>query len=160
MLETMHEKIVAFLEGRGVEYEKMQHEHVHSSADAAKTRGTKLEEAAKALVLETKSGKMFMCVVSGHRRLDLKSIKVLVGEKNVSLAHPDRVLERTGCKVGTVPPFGNLFEAPLHMYADEDIFTRDHVVFSAATHNDSIRMKSDDWARVTGAEVVDIGREN
>ncbi|MDD9953758.1 MAG: hypothetical protein OXR66_05470 [Candidatus Woesearchaeota archaeon] len=155
----MYQKIITFLDEHGVEYEHFEHEHVHSSADAAKVRGTKLEEAAKALILQSKSGKIFQCIVAGHRKLDLKAIKKLIGEKNISLAHPDVVFQETGCKVGTVPPFGNLFEKPLQVYADKELLTRDHVCFSVASHNHSVRMKSADWARLTNAAVHDIGKE-
>ncbi len=159
MTLKMFEKIKSFLNEKGIDYKVMEHEHVHSSADAAKVRGTKLEEAAKALVLKTKSGVVFQAVVSGHRRLSLKKLKKLLGENNLSLAHPDVVLETTGCKVGTVPPFANLFPKKLDIYADKEIFSRDYVVFSAGTHNHSIRMKSEDWKIVTGAKPVDIGKE-
>lgn len=150
--------IYRLLDEHAMSYEKLSHEHVHTSEDAAKMRGTKLEEAAKALILATKSGKIIQCVVSGHRRLDLKKLKDIIGEKNLSLAHPDQVFTATGCKVGTVPPFGNLFRIPI--YADSDIFSREYVVFSAGTHHDSVRMKSGDWKAVTGAVVVDIGKEH
>jgi len=122
-------------------------------------RGTKLEEAAKALVLETGSGRVIMCVVSGHRRIDLKALKVLLGEKNVSLAHPEKVLSETGCPIGTVPPFGNLFDKPLSIYADQDVFAREHIVFSAGSHHHSVRMRADDWRHLVNPIVVDIGKE-
>lgn len=150
--------IIALLEKEGVEYERFEHEHVHSSHDAAKVRGTRLEEAAKALVLETGSGRIVQCVVSGHRKLDLKKVKAVLGEKNAALAHPGKVLEATGCPVGTVPPFGNLFGVPV--YADADIFTREHVVFSAGTHHHSVRMGARDWQRIVGAQEADMGKED
>ncbi len=154
-----YHKILAVLGGAGVPYEHLEHEHVHSSEDAAKVRGTKLEEAAKALVLKTGSGEFLQCVVAGHRKLDLRKIKSFLGEKNVALAHPDEVLARTGCPVGTVPPFGTLFDPPLRTLADTEVFSRDHVCFSAASHYHSIRMASQDWKSIVGAEVVDIGKE-
>ncbi|MBR9700509.1 YbaK/EbsC family protein [Candidatus Woesearchaeota archaeon] len=156
MTEETYKEILKKLDEAGVNYEKLEHEHVHSSEDAAKVRGTSLEEAAKALVLQSKSGKIFLCVVSGHRKLDLRKIKKIIGEKNCSLAHPDVVFEATGCKVGTVPPWGNLFDIPI--YADEELFTREHVVFSAGTHHNSIRMLAEDWERLVGAERADIGK--
>jgi len=154
----MYRKIVRLLDDAGVSYETFEHEHVHSSADAAKVRGTKIEEAAKALVLAKGDGTLFQCIVSGGRRLDLKKIKTLLDEKNVSLAHPDKVFDATGCKVGSVPPFGNLFDSLLPMYADQELFTREHIVFCAGSHHHSVRMLANDWLTLTGAEMVDIGK--
>jgi prolyl-tRNA editing enzyme YbaK/EbsC (Cys-tRNA(Pro) deacylase) len=159
-MSDMFEKIIAFLKEHNVSYEIFEHEHVHSSKDAALVRGTKLEEAAKALIFETGSGKLVQCIVSGHRKIDLKTLKGLLNEKNISLAHPDKVLSATSCPIGTVPPLGNLFTPPLPVYADEDIFARDHVVFSAGTHYKSIRMQSQDWKRLVHPMIVRIGREN
>lgn len=154
----MFHKIVELLKSRNVQFDLYSHTHVHSSADAAQIRGTSLEEAAKALVLETGSGKIIQCIVSGHRKIDLKKLKDLLGEKNISLAHPDKVLSATGCPVGTVPPFGNLFDPPLSVYADEGIFARDHVVFSAGSHYRSVRMRAADWRLVVQPIVGDIGK--
>lgn len=154
----MFHRIIAFLDQNRVEFELYTHGHVHSSEDAAKVRGTSLEEAAKALVLETGSGSLVQCIISGHRRLDLKRIKQLLGEKNVSLAHPEKVLSATGCPVGTVPPFGNLFHQPLPVYADADIFTRPHIVFSAGSHYRSVRMLGEDWKRLVRPQVCEMGK--
>ena len=132
---------------------------MHTSADAAKVRGTRLEEAAKALVLkDRRRDELFMCVISGHRRLDLKLIKELRKSKNLSLADPDEVYAATGCRVGTVPPFPLLFA--MEGYADECIFDNDHVVFSAARHVKSIRMKISDWRDLAGVRIAALAGRN
>ncbi len=154
-----YRRIVALLRSEGVAHEEFAHGHVHSSEDAASVRGTRIEEAAKALVLETGSGRLVQCIVAGHRRADLRKLKALLGERNVSLAHPAKVLAATGCPIGSVPPFGNLCEPPIPVYADAELLTRDHVVFSAGSHYRSVRMRAQDWARLSGATVADIGKE-
>jgi len=155
----IHGRIIGLLEENGCGYELLKHGYVHTSADAAKVRGTRLEEAAKALVLKDRTNsKIFMCVVSGHKRLDLKRIKALLGSKNVSLAHPDEVFAATGCKVGTVPPFPILFG--LEGYADEGIFEHEHVVFSAASHYKSVRMRAQDWKTVAGVVVEQLAKQD
>ena len=155
---VLYHRIIALLKSSGVPFEHYDHEHIVTSADAARVRGTVLEEAAKALVLHLGNGELVQCVVNGHRRLDLKEVKRLLGEKNVALAAPDAVLARTGCTVGSVPPFGNLFEPPMRVIVDKEVFAREFLVFSAATHHHSVRMRSDDWLRLTGAQVEEIGK--
>ncbi len=154
---AVHERIIGLLRSRGIPFTLLEHDHVHTSADAAKVRGTRLEEAAKALVLKDRTNdKLFMCVVSGHRRLDLKLIKEMLHAKNVSLASPDEVLVATGCEVGTVPPFPVLFG--MDGYADEGIFENERVVFSAASHYKSIRMRAEEWKAVAGVAVAGLAR--
>jgi Ala-tRNA(Pro) deacylase len=162
MTSPLYHKILALLRGSAVEFEHYEHEHVHHSHEAAKVRGTKLEEAAKAIVLAAGKGdgkRIVMCIVSGHRRIDLKTLKSLLGEKNVSLATPEDVLAATGCTIGSVPPFGNLCSPPIPVYADADVFSREHLVFSAGSHNHSVRMRTADWRKVVAPTVVDIGKD-
>ncbi len=155
-MANVHERILALLEGRA--YELLEHGHVHTSEEAAKVRGTKLEEAAKALVLKDRAKKeLFMCILSGHRRLDLKKIKVLRNSTNVSLADPAEVDRKTGCKVGTVPPFPALFK--LEGYVDQGVLDNEFVVFSAASHHKSIRMRSGEWQAVAGVTPEELARE-
>lgn len=144
---TVLEKILSLLKGK--DYEHLTHKHVHTSADAAKVRGTNIEQAAKAIVLrERKSGEFYMFVLGGDRRIDLKTVKKdILGVKNISLASPDEVLKLTGCTVGSVPPFGNLFGIPV--YFDQHLLdTQEEIVFSAGTHFDSVRIKTQDYLDV------------
>ena len=148
------ERIKKLLLHNGCSFELFEHAHVHTSEDAAKVRGTKLEEAAKALVLKEKvSGNLCMFIVAGNRKLDLKVIKKdILQVKNVSLAHPDEVLSVTGCPVGSVPPFGNLFGLPV-FFDEHFVRTQEFMVFSAGTHTDSIKMSVKDFLEVVKADV-------
>jgi len=158
--EITHEKIINLLKSSKVDFEQLNHDHVHTSLDAASTRGNSLEQAAKALVLkEKKNGEFFMFIVGGNRKLDLKIIKKdVLKVKNISLAPPDEVFEKTGCKVGTVPPFGNLFN--LKTYFDKNLLdTQEEIFFSAATHFDSVKMKTKDFVKVTNPIIESYSKE-
>jgi len=155
-------QIKKILDEAHVDYTHLTHDHVHTSADAALIRGTNIEDAAKALILKTefkdetgsKTFNFIQVVIPANMRIDLKKLKIILDSKNVSLASPDEVLERTGCTVGSVPPFGKLFNIP--MYMDESILKKDFIVFSAGTHNDSIQMKAQDYFEILEPNVVEI----
>lgn len=158
---SVFDNIIYYLENEGLEYDLLEHDHVHSSEQAANIRGTHLEEAAKALVLKGKDGiivKYFMCVVSGHKRLDLKKVKAVTGLPNVALAHPDKVLEITGLPVGKIPPFPFLFD--LDGYVDTGVLENEKVCFSAASNYKSIVMKSAEWCVIASVPNADIAQEN
>ena len=149
MAKDTFSKIKKLLDETGVTYQHLEHEHVHTSHDAANVRGTDIKQAAKAIVLkEKKSGDLFMFVLGGDRRIDLKTVKKkILGVKNISLAPPQDVLEKTGCTIGSVPPFGTLFGLPV--YFDEHLKeTQERIVFSAGTHNDSIKMRTQDYLSI------------
>ncbi|MFH1174069.1 MAG: YbaK/EbsC family protein [archaeon] len=133
------------LNEHNIAYEHLQHGYVRTSEDAARTRGTSIENAAKALVLKTDQNTFVQIVLSGAQRADLKRVKTILDVKNVALASPEEVLALTGCTIGSVPPFGQLFGMQVIM--DEDLLTKDYVVFSAGTHHDSIRLHPRDYVR-------------
>jgi Ala-tRNA(Pro) deacylase len=156
--------ITAAITAAGFDYELLEHEFVHSSEDAAKTRGTDLREAAKALVFQAKwkdgrtpNAELVMCVVSGHKKIDMKKVKKLHDCKNITLADPEDVRRATGCVVGTVSPFPTLFG--LTGYADKGVLENADVVFSIASHHKSVRMRAANWQVVSGASIEDLAKE-
>lgn len=155
-------QIKEILDRNKVEYTHLTHEHVHRSEDAAKIRGTNLDEAAKAIVLKVEKrdpekGKYYdfiQVVISGDQRIDLKKLRTIFNSRNVALASPDEVLEKTGCTIGSVPPFGILFK--MKVYMDDGLLEKERIVFSAGTHTDSIIMKPADYIKIVNPEVVDV----
>ncbi len=152
----LHARILALLEDSGIAFDHLEHEYVHTSQEAARARGTQIEDAAKALIFETRSGKLVECIVSGHRRVDVNKLRNVLGEKHIALATPERVLEVAGCAVGCVPPFGNLFSPPLPIYVDQEVLKRERIVFSAGSHCHSIRMRPEDWLKLVQPLVADL----
>lgn len=152
MSEKTFEKIKELLVGKN--YHVYHHEKVQTSKEAAEVRGTKLEEATKALVMIGE--KPIMVIVAGHRRVDYKKLKKMLRTKKIKLAEPDHVLEITDCEIGSVPPFGNLFELPV--YVDISV-NNEYIVFSAGTHYDSIRMKRNDFLTIVKPSIGDFGKD-
>ena len=152
------EKILGLLKSKNIFFEHLKHEHVHTSHDAAKIRGNSLEQAAKAIVLKVKPKKgdyfFIQCVLPGNKKIDLKKLKSSLSLKSASLASADDVLNITGCSIGSVPPFGFLFG--LKVYADKSVFLQKEIFFSSGTHNDSIRMKSEDYLTIVVPDLLDF----
>jgi len=148
MAEDTFHKITKLLVENKINFEHLTHEHVHSSKDAAKVRGTSIKQAAKAIVLKIKKRDNYyvfvQCVLCGHKKIDLKKLKQILNAKSAALASPEEVLDITNCTIGSVPPFGILFDIPV--YADKFLFENQQIVFSAGTHNDSIKMSPSDWS--------------
>jgi Ala-tRNA(Pro) deacylase len=153
----VYNEIINILEKEKVSYTPLEHEHVHTSEDAAKIRGNTIEQAAKAIVLKAKDKEKkiyFQCVLGGDKKIDFKKIRGIIKIKNISLANAEEVLEVTGCSVGSVPPFGFLFN--LNVYFDRKLLEQEEIVFSAGTHNNSVRMKSEDYVKVVKPVIEEI----
>src|SRR5579875_336520 len=63
---TVTDRLVAFLEENGADFTVMTHEAVSTSEDAARVRGTPLEQGAKALVFRA-DGRPVLLVLPAHR---------------------------------------------------------------------------------------------
>lgn len=156
-MEPVFQRIKELLDQNGYDYKVFKHEHVVTSEDAARIRGTDIRNGAKALVLQSKSGKFFMVVISAAERVDLKKFKQAIMEKNVALASPEEVLKKTRCTVGSVPPFGNLFDIPV--YIDKSFLSKERIVFSAGSHTKSIEMNLKDYLEMVKPIAEDLRKE-
>jgi Ala-tRNA(Pro) deacylase len=155
-------RIKDILDKSRVDYKHLMHEHVSTSEDAAKIRGTNLADAAKAIILKVQnkdgSFSFVQAVIPANERIDLKKLKIILGTKNVALASPQEVVENTNCTIGSVPPFASvLFNIPIYM--DDSVLQKDFIVFSAGTHNDSIEMKAQDYLVVVDPRVCEFKKE-
>ncbi len=150
---NVFEQIQQFLDQRKIHYDVMDHAPTPRSEDAARVRGTKIEEGAKALVFRSK-GRFLMCVLSGHTKVDLEKMRMVLGEKSLSLATAEEVKEVTGCVIGSVPPFGNLFQIPL--YVDRSLLKNETMSFNAGMLTRSMTMKVEDYMKIVQPIVEDF----
>ncbi len=156
MSEVVFSKIKSFLDSKELKYEIIVHEPVFTSEQAAKVRGTELKSGAKAMVLRSK-GKFFMFVLSADMKLGMKKIERILNTDRLSLATPDEVLKITDCKVGSVPPFGNLFGIPL--YVDKSLLRNEIINFNAGLHTHSVKMNCRDYTSAVNPIIGDFSAD-
>src|SRR5437016_14570876 len=98
------DRLLALLRANAVDFQVLTHDPVHTSQEAARARGTPLEQGAKALVFQA-DGRTVLLVVQAHRRVDTRAFKRTVGVKNLRMVAADDLKALTGLDVGAVPPF-------------------------------------------------------
>jgi Ala-tRNA(Pro) deacylase len=76
--------------------------------------------------------------------------------RKIELADAKEVRKVTGCNIGSVPPFGNLFD--LKVYFDKSVVENDVVAFNAGSHTRSIKMKAKDLVRVVNPIVGEFSK--
>ncbi|PIZ57462.1 aspartate--tRNA ligase [bacterium (Candidatus Torokbacteria) CG_4_10_14_0_2_um_filter_35_8] len=136
------EELKGYLNRNKIKYKLYHHKPVKTSEEAAKVRGCKLEQGAKALVLKTDKENI-MAVLPGDKKLDSSKFKNLFGFKLVDFLDIKNLKEVTGCDPGGVHPFGNLFNLPV--FFDEDLLKNKELYFNAGTTTDSISMSTEDY---------------
>src|SRR3989338_7083657 len=148
-------KIRDILNKEKIEYEVLEHKPVFTSKEAAEVRSTELRQGTKALICKTEEG-FIQAVVSGEKEIDIEKLQKLTLYKKIGLANAKEVRKVTGCNIGSVPPFGNLFD--LKVYFDKSIVQNDVIAFNAGTHTKSIKMKAKDLVRVVNPVVGEFGK--
>lgn len=138
-----------------IEHEVLEHRAVFTSRETAEVRGTELKQGCKALICKTEEG-FIQAVVSGAKELDILKLQKLTLFKKIELANAKEVRKETGCNIGSVPPFGNLFN--LKVYFDKSVVENDIVAFNAGTHTKSIKMKAKDLIKVVNPVIGEFGK--
>ena len=144
-LNVVFSKIRDVLNNEKIEYEVVENKPVFTSKEAAEVRGTELKQGTKALICKTEEG-FIQAVVSGAKELDIMKLQQLTLFKKIEMANAKEVRQATGCNIGSVPPFGNLFN--LKVYFDKSVVENEVVAFNAGSHTRSIKMKAKDLVRV------------
>jgi Cys-tRNA(Pro)/Cys-tRNA(Cys) deacylase len=67
--------------------------------------GLNEHQAIKTLIFETDKGEQVLVMVGGDQNVISGHLKKVVGSRNIQLASPEKVIETTGYKIGSIPPF-------------------------------------------------------
>jgi len=91
----------------GIEYEKHEHPAVYTVEEADVQYSALKGARTKNLFLRNKKGdRHYLMVVESHRPVDLKKMRLVLGESSLSFASPERLREHLGLEPGSVSPFG------------------------------------------------------
>ena len=112
--------------------------------------------SSKEKTLRAKKITIIIALVPGDKKVDEKNLSKVCGSE-LKLASPQKVKKRTGCDVGSVPPFG--FEDEMETYMDKGILNHEKINFSAAMHTKSVQMNPEDLKKITRAKECRIAEK-
>ena len=156
-MEKEAQRILEIFNQNKVDYELYEHEPVYTSQQAATIRGVELKTGCKSMLLKTKSGKFIVANLAADRKIDLKKLEKIVGDK-LSFATGEEVLQATNCEPGSVPPFGRIFG--LHTYLDESVLENDFVNFNIGMLTKSVKIRKQDLLRIMEPEIAKFSKQN
>ena len=149
-------RVKEYLDKEKVSYEHHIHRTAYTAQEVAAEEHIPGKMMAKAVILKV-DGSTAMAVLPASARVDLAALQELLRAKEVRLATE---FEFTGlfpdCDVGAMPPFGNLYGIPV--YAEESLTRDEDILFNAGTHQDTIRIKYADYARLVHPQVFSFTR--
>jgi Ala-tRNA(Pro) deacylase len=154
------ENLTRALDAAGVAYELLPHAHTESALAEAQALGLPADDVAKTLIVKAREGYL-RAVVPASDRLDERKLRDITGgsKKEVHLASEDELRrDYPDFDLGAVPPVGGARHDPV--IVDSRVKARASVVLEAGSHEQSVRVASDDLVRAAGAEVADICKED
>jgi len=144
------------LDAAGVHYDVIPHEHTESAAAEARALGLPLDGVAKTLVLETPQGNV-RAVLPASERISTAKLAEVLGErrKSIHLASEESLRsEYPEFEFGAVPPIGGAHRD--RVIVDTHLAAHDSIVLEAGSHEDSIRIATEDLVRLADAQVAEI----
>ncbi len=149
-------RLIEFLNQHQVRYEIVHHPVAFTAQELAAIEGVKGYEHAKVVMAKTGS-QLLMLVVPADHRVDWDRLGELIGARAGLAAEADFAARFPDCEIGTMPPFGSLYNVVL--WVDCRLTLSPRFVFEAGTHSDAIKMDSADYVRLANAPVADFARK-
>lgn len=144
------------LDDAGVQYELLHHGRTEDAVAEANALGLAPADVAKTLIARTPDGHL-RALVPASERLDLRKLREAVGasKDDVQLATEDEMArDYPEFALGAVPPLGGTHADPV--IVDRRLAGREWLVFEAGSHDDSVRVRTDDLLRLTSAQTADL----
>jgi len=123
-----------------------------TTADARASLGVDASDIAKSILFIAKDGSPYMVIILGHKRVDTKKLKKIVG-REVRIAKPEDVLKHTNTEVGGVSPLGC---DSVPKYIDRSVLEKEYVHASAGSCYATLLIKTKDLIDYTKGNIVDI----
>ena len=144
------------LNDAGAEYEVLHHGHTERAVEEAEALGLDAAEVAKTLIARTPEGHL-RALVPASERLDMRKLREAVGgsKDDVQLAtEAEMAQDYPEFALGAVPPLGGTRSDPV--IVDRRLAEHEWVVFEAGTHDDSVRVRTEDLLRIAQAQTADL----
>jgi Ala-tRNA(Pro) deacylase len=155
MAIAQEQALTEALDAGGAPYELLPHRHTETATAEARALGLAPDEVAKTVIVRTRDGYVRV-VVPASRRVGLAKLRELIRtgddirlatEAELNAAYPE-------FELGAVPPIGG--PGGDLVVVDVRIARSVRVVFEAGTHEESVRVKTDDLVDLADAWVGDV----
>src|SRR5499425_3207932 len=145
-----------FLDENQILYSVLTHTTAYTAQGAAASLQISGKELAKSVVLWA-GEEMVLAVLPAPNHVRLDKLGAEVG-KSLRLATEQEFSSLlTDCELGAMPPVGSLYNLPV--YVDESLAADEAIVFNAGTHRYAIRIRHDDFVRLTRPRMCSFAQE-
>jgi Ala-tRNA(Pro) deacylase len=141
------QRIRDYLDSQNVLYEAIHHSQAFTAQEVAHSLHVSGKKCVKAVVAEG-DHKIVIVVTPAAHRLNFQELKSALRVHQLEmLVESELVGLFPDCDLGAIPPIGNLYG--LDVWVDRAVASTEKIVFCAGTHEDCIRMRYSDFAKLT-----------
>src|SRR5262249_40246439 len=114
-------------------------------------------EMVKSVILKADEDQLIVAVLSAKDSANLDTLREQIGCGKLRLASETEFRDAfPTCKLGAMPPFGNIFNLPT--YCDTNVSRNLEIEFNAGSHDETIRMRFEDYRRLSNPTVIQFAQ--
>jgi len=141
------QRIRDYLDSQNVSYEAIHHSQAFTAQEVAHSLHVSGKKCVKAVVAEA-DHKIIIVVMPASHRLNFQELKSALKVNQLEMLVESELVDLfPDCDLGAIPPFGNLYG--MDVWVDRAVASTERIVFCAGTHEDCIRMRYSDFAKLT-----------
>jgi Ala-tRNA(Pro) deacylase len=145
-------KLKDFLDSHKVKYVSLVHSPAFTSQEVAASAHISGKQLAKIVVVKM-DGRLAMIVLPAHDQVNFAKLREVVGSSSLDLASESEFKDKfSGCEVGAMPPFGNLYDMPV--FVASQLSHQDHILFNAGSHSELMQLAYGDFERLVKPKVI------
>ena len=146
--------IESYLQSKGIAYEKHVHEKAYTAQELAHAEHVSGYMVAKPVIVKTDYD-YAMCVLPAPHHLNLERAAQALQEPQVELASEKELADLfPDCELGAEPAIGSMYG--METVVDQSLHEDTHIIMSAGTHHEAIRINRDDWEKICEPLVASI----
>ena len=154
------QKVLDFLDKKGIQYEKLEHEVVFTMEEMDAAGITQKGTVCKNMFMRDYKGKNhFLLTVPEEKHVDLRALAEYIGSSKLSFASAERLDKYLGLTQGSVSPLGllNNEDKSVVMIFDRDLVGNDEVGVHPNDNSATIWLKFSDIKNIIeehGNEII------
>lgn len=142
------------LQELGITYTRYEHPAVFTCQQADEHCAMIPENKSKNLFLRNEAGTQhYLVTVPAEKRIDLKALAQLLGERRFGFASPERLAKYLKLLPGAVSPFGIINDTQKHVIVviDNELLTHDTVAFHPNINTATLVISTADFKKFLAA---------
>lgn len=150
MIAEVEKPVYDVLNELNIPYMRVEHEATATCEEADQVMGHLTGNPSKSLFLTNKKKTAFWLVLmNGNKPLNIKEFSPLIGEKHVSFASEEKMVEKLSLTPGMVSVFGliNNQEHDVNVIVDTELREREKITFHPNINTATIEIPTNDMYR-------------